>query len=180
MPVRPILLLGHPDLYRRSSPVPEPVSDADYRSLLALIQDLSDTLEDFRACRGEGQAISAPQIGMRTRLVFCPQDPFGGAVINPVLALFGPTLEVWEGCLSFPGLYVRVRRQAGCEVSYRDLEWRQRTVTVSGEASIVMQHEYDHLEGVLSVDRAIDGLSFSMIPPWPRRPRKRVEAPSSI
>ena len=177
MPVKPILMLGHPGLYLVSAPVSEPASERDLQILLSLVQDLRDTLEDFRIRRGEGQAISAPQIGVRMRVIFCPLAPFSGAVFNPIIDPFGPSVEVWEGCLSFPGLYVKVRRRTGCKMMYRDLEWRERAVTLTGEASIIAQHECDHLEGILSVARAADARSFSLIRPWASDHRGSVLRP---
>ena len=167
MSVRPILLLGDPDLYLPSAPVAE----EEIRGLDLLIRDLRDTLVDFRSRWGSGKAISAPQIGVRKRVVYI-LSPVSAVFINPVIEPAGTKVEVWENCLSFPGLFVRVSRYAVCGLAYRDSDWRPRSAVVTGEMSVIMQHECDHLDGILAVARAADGESFSLIPPrgWPRRP----------
>lgn len=158
MPIRDILLLGNPRLYERCAPV-EPGEVADLRSV---VLDLHDTLHDFRRRWGAGRAIAAPQIGVMKRLVYMHVDE-PVAFVNPVLGRLSPELvELWDDCMSFPGLRVRVRRHRTCRVVFRDLEWRQREMTLSDDLSELLQHECDHLDGVLAVARAVGPHAFAL------------------
>jgi peptide deformylase len=84
-------------------------------------------------------------------------------LINPKLTnLSAETVELWDDCMSFPELFVRVRRHASCDITYRDLDWRQYRVHLTGDLSELLQHECDHLDGVLAVARAVDDQSFAL------------------
>ena len=70
--------------------------------------------------------------------------------------------ELWDDCMSFPDLVVRVRRHRSCRICYRDLDWIEREWQLEGDLSELLQHETDHLDGILAVSRAIDGASFAL------------------
>ena len=83
--------------------------------------------------------------------------------INPVLDAVGPDMmELWDDCMSFPDLFVKVKRYRAVRITYRDLTWEQHTVEYHNDLSELLQHEYDHLEGILAVSRALDGTSFCL------------------
>jgi peptide deformylase len=156
--IREILLLGNPKLYQRS----EPVTQAEIDFLRPVVTDLHDTLLDFRKRWGAGRAISAPQIGVMKRLIYMNIDaPM--ALINPQLSdLSDEQFELWDDCLSFPDLLVKVKRHCSSRLVYRDLEWKEHSLELSERAiSELLQHECDHLDGVLAVQRAVDGRSFA-------------------
>ena len=156
MAVRPILLLGDPGLYQ----VSKPVDRAHLHELRALADDLFDTMRDFQARHGWGRAIAAPQIGVHRRLV-CMLVDEPVALLNPVIEdPSEETCEFWEDCMSFPELLVRLRNPARCTLRYRDFDWRERKVALSGDMAELIQHEIDHLDGVLSIQRAIDDRSI--------------------
>ena len=71
-------------------------------------------------------------------------------------------IELWDDCLCFPNLLVRVRRHKSCRISYQDEEWKKREMWLDGDLSDLLQHEFDHLDGILAVSRAIDGQSFAL------------------
>ncbi len=143
-------------------PSSEPVGQGDLRLLAPVIQDLHDTLMDYRARHGSGRAIAAPQIGVMRRAVYIDAGT-RLVLLNPVLSPAGEEMmEVWDDCMSFPGLLVKVRRHQTCTVTYRDLEWRERSLTASGDMAELVQHECDDLDGVLAVAKAADGQSFSL------------------
>ena len=87
----------------------------------------------------------------------------------PVI-LFNPRLEdmseemieVWDNCMSFPDLLVKVKRHRNGRVVYHDLEWKECDLVLGGNLSELLQHEYDHLDGILATQRAIDGKSFAL------------------
>ncbi len=154
--IRPILRLGNPRLYETSAPV---LRD-ELHSLRGVVADLHDTLLDFRMQYGAGRAIAAPQIGVMKRLVYMNT---GKPVVflNPVLEFpDGETMDVWDDCMSFPGLWVRVRRRRRCVIRYRDMDWRDARMELEGDLSELLQHECDHLDGVLATMRALDNRAF--------------------
>jgi peptide deformylase len=158
MPIREILLLGNPELWRPSSPV----FNVHDRETSELIGDLAATLDNFREQNGFGRGIAAPQIGVGQRVIFLN---IGGSfpLINPTITRASrETMELWDDCFSIPDLMVRVRRHVEVEVSYTDEHGSQRQMKASGGLSELLQHEIDHLNGILATDRAIDGRSFAM------------------
>lgn len=158
MAVRDILLLGHPKLYE----VCEPVEPDELDLLGPIIQDLHDTLLDFRQKYGAGRAIAAPQIGVMKRLVYMHIDA-PVVFINPRMDQFSTEMiTLWDDCMSFPDLLVKVSRHKGCRISYRDLTWHEQMMFLEDDLSELLQHEYDHLDGILAVSRAIDGQSFAL------------------
>ncbi len=158
MAVREILQLGNPELYRKS----EEVSRDELESLKPVVQDLHDTLMAFREKYNTGRAIAAPQIGVFKRLIYMH---IGTSLVfvNPRLVdKSEDMIELWDDCMSFPDLLVKVRRHKKCRIEYRDLEWNQSDLLLGGDMSELLQHEYDHLDGILAVQRAIDGHSFAL------------------
>ncbi len=152
------MLLGTPLLNQPSTPVQE----SDLSAVTAVGVDLHDTLMDFRAKHGWGRAIAAPQIGVLRRIVYLRIDrPW--LIINPAMdGLSEKMVELWDDCMSFPDLLVRVKRHSGFTLAYRDEHWVEHTLTVEGVLSELLQHELDHLAGVLAVSRAVDGASFAL------------------
>lgn len=158
MTVRQVLLLGNPQLYEVSTPLE--MKDLD--ALSSIVDDLHDTLMDFRNHYGAGRAIAAPQTGFMRRMIYMHVDrPI--TMINPVLDQKSrDMIEVWDDCMSFPHLLVRVQRHKICRITYRDLHWEEQSLLLEGDLSELLQHECDHLDGVLAVARAIDTRSFAM------------------
>jgi peptide deformylase len=158
MPVREILLLGNPELWRPSSPV----ISVHSRETRELIGDLSATLDNFREQNGFGRGIAAPQIGVGRRMIFLNVGE-SFPLINPAITRASrEMMELWDDCFSIPNLMIRVRRHVEVDVSYTDDRGSQRVIKASGALSELLQHEIDHLNGILATDRAIDGRSFAM------------------
>ena len=158
MAVREILLLGNPKLFEMC----EPVQETEIEQIRPIIQDLHDTLMAFRQKYNAGRAIAAPQIGALKRLVYMHiGEPV--VFINPVLNLKSPEMmELWDDCMSFPDLLVKVHRHQRCRITYRDENWEERHMALEGDLSELLQHEVDHLDGILAVQRAIDHKSFAL------------------
>lgn len=157
--VRDILLLGESALYE----VSEHVVPEEAPELRDWVRDLHDTLLDYRRRHGAGRAIAAPQIGVRKRLIYMLLDrPY--VLVNPVLSF--PDAEEYElldDCMSFPGLAVRVKRRRRCVLEYLDEGFAPRRLELEGDMSELVQHEYDHLDGILATMRAVDDKSFYMM-----------------
>lgn len=158
MTVREILLLGNPLLYEVSEPVRKDELDA----MAVVVRDLHDTLLDFRERYGAGRAIAAPQIGVMKRLIYMFIDS-PTVFVNPALAEKSDgMMSVWDDCMCFPELLVRVDRHRSCSIHYRDMAWKEQAMRLQGDLSELLQHEYDHLDGILAVSRAMDGKSFAL------------------
>jgi peptide deformylase len=152
MPVREILQLGNPTLREKCVPVKQFGTD----QLHLLIADLRDTLYDFKARNSFGRGIAAPQIGVTERVIFIHIDqPL--ALINPIITKRSRKLmTLWDDCFSFPNLLVKVRRNLSIEVRYQDAEGKKHTLKAEDGLSELLQHEIDHINGILAIDRAID------------------------
>ncbi len=158
MTVREILLLGNPQLYEIS----DPVEKNELPGLRAVIDDLHDTLMDFRVRHGAGRAIAAPQIGVMKRMIylFIEEPTF---FVNPSIDRKSmEMMEVWDDCMSFPDLLAKVNRHRSCRISYLDGDWNSRRKSLEGDLSELLQHEYDHLDGILAVSRALDDRSLAL------------------
>jgi peptide deformylase len=158
MAERPILLLGNPLLRQKC----QPVEQEHLPEVRTVVQDLHDTIMDFRRKYNAGRAIAAPQIGYMRRLVYMHIDE-PVTFINPILTpACEDTMELWDDCMSFPELLVRVERFKKCRISYRDLEWNEHTQVLENDLSELLQHECDHLDGILAVDRAKGHDAFAL------------------
>lgn len=158
MAVREILILGNPQLYKESAKVER----EELEKLGPLLEDLKDTLMDFRERYGWGRGIAAPQIGMLKRVVYLHvNQPV--ILINPVIKIRSRRkIETWDNCMSFPDLLVRVKRYKRCKVEYRDESWEKRSMYLEGKLAFLIQHEVDHLNGILATQRAVDDKSFAL------------------
>jgi peptide deformylase len=156
--IREILKMGDPRLLG----IARPVDHFDTPELHALIADMFDTMH---AANGAG--LAAPQIGVPLRLFVVevrdnPRYPYKPpiplrVVANPELRPVGEeTFPSYEGCLSVPDLRGLVLRRASVEVEYLDLEGRRVVERVRGLSAGTFQHELDHLDGVLFLDRVED------------------------
>lgn len=154
--VRQILTDENPLLREVSASV-----DADDPAIGQDIADLAATLADFRATAGFGRAISAPQVGIMKRLVVMDLGAGAIALINPeIVARSDLTQMVWDDCLSVPATEVLVERSAQISIRYLDashhrVEWHD----LPPDLSELLEHECDHLDGVLMTDRAVPGES---------------------
>ncbi len=176
MAVRPVRLLGDPILRAKCERVTDPQSPA----VRLVADDLQDTLRDLKRRHGRGRGLAAPQIGAPLRIVYLELDePW--LLINPEIEDIGTEdFEVWDECFSVPNLLVRVQRAYRVKVKYEDLEGTSHTMEVEGELSELLQHEFDHLDGVLMVDRPVGLDPFCLRDEWNKHyaPMGRVSGPS--
>lgn len=161
MAVRKIIRMGHPNLRKRAEPVDSAYINSEEFS--RLLEDMVDTLHDYG-----GIGLAAPQIDVPLRLAIIelPGGPsrYGQlqkipltVFINPVVrVLEGPEAGYWEGCLSVPGLRGFVARPQRVEVTYTDRDGASATMLLEGFSATVVQHEFDHLDGRLYIDRITD------------------------
>jgi peptide deformylase len=151
MAIRKIARMGHPVLRQVAAPVPRDlIKSPRFRTL---VQDLRDTMED-----ADGAGLAAPQIHEPWRVVILTLDEETGPRVwfNPRLSPRTEELKTtWEGCLSVPGMRGQVSRPVEVEVEAIDERGRDVHLLLKGFAAVVAQHECDHLDGVLYVDRAL-------------------------
>lgn len=154
--VRELLQLGNPSLYE----VSEPVTEADLDNIQDWVTDLHDTLQVHCSSRRAPRAIAAPQIGIPKRLFYLYQD-HPCVFVNPTLHF--PDSEKYmmlDDCLSFPGLIVKVERHRRVIIDYYDRELHPQSLDLTDELAELVQHECDHLNGILATMRAVDSRSF--------------------
>lgn len=154
--VKELLKLGNPLLYEISAEI----TRAELPQVKQWVDDLHDTLMDYRATYGAGRAVAAPQIGIQKRLLYMYLDR-AYVFINPVMSFpDDETYELMDDCMSFPGLMVKVRRYRRAVIRYLDLDFQPREMELEGDLSELLQHEYDHLDGILATMRAVDNKSL--------------------
>lgn len=148
-----ILTVGHPILQQRCRPVRE-----HDPHLADEIERLQRALATFQRQHGFGRAIAAPQLGISKRFICLNLGATPFAIINPEITWRSDEeIDVWDDCLSIPRLIVKVRRHRSISLAYVDEQGRQRQwKNLPQDMSELLQHEIDHLHGVLMTDRAID------------------------
>ena len=153
-----VLLLGDPRLREPARPVGDPTDPGFRREK----DRLHAALRAFRKRHGFGRAIAAPQIGAPFRFVAADLGTGPLTLIDPEIRTRSEdTLTLWDDCMSFPELLVKVRRHASITLSFTDEEGRRQCwEDLEAAQSELFQHELDHLDGVLALDRALDSTSI--------------------
>jgi peptide deformylase len=164
MTIHRIRLLGDPILRTRCEPITRPSSTA----VRVIADDMRETLRDWQSRFGIGRAIAAPQIGAPVRIVHVEMDrPW--TLINPEIVDIGTEdFTVWDECASFPNLLVRVQRAHRIRIQYQDLKGEDHEIDLEGDRAELLQHEIDHLDGVLAMDRACGADPFCLREEWNR------------
>lgn len=159
MAVRPLVRLGNPVLRQRAREIE--ASEISTPEFQALIDDMIETMH-----QNNGAGLAAPQIGVSLRLAVAEVEknaryPEMGPIplsvwINPVITVLSDDVRVamYEGCLSVPGLRGRVERPAHIRLDSLNRKGEREVAVIRGAEAAVIQHELDHLDGVLFVDRA--------------------------
>ena len=156
MAIRTVLQLGDPGLREVAKKVDDPAAP----EIRALVEDLSDTLAYWRKTTGYGRGIAAPQIGSSLRVIFLRlpgEDAW--PLVNPEITWrSAEKIVVWDACLSFLSIFMQVERHREIKVRYQDLraEWHEVQAGEERNLSELLQHEIDHLDGILAVDRIVD------------------------
>ncbi|HEX4193823.1 MAG TPA: peptide deformylase [Stellaceae bacterium] len=182
MAILKIARMGHPVLRRRADPVADPTAPEIHR----LITDMAETLADIG-----GAGLAAPQVHVPLRVVIfqVPEHRLSGraddqaqpliALINPIIEPLGAEQELgWEGCLSVPGLKGAVPRYS--RIRYRGLAPDGSAIdrTVEGFHARVVQHECDHLDGVLYPQRMTDMRLLMFVEEGARYPVELTPVPA--
>ncbi|MCW3981200.1 MAG: peptide deformylase [Candidatus Bathyarchaeota archaeon] len=149
--IRPILKLGNEVLRRKS----QPVMDFQNRHLDSLIEDLADTLRHTQKKLHYGRGIAAPQIGKLKRVIFIDTPSFKAPLINPeIIWASNAKIEIWDSCFSFNlAFFVLLDRSFQVRLNYMDKNGKKQTIDAKEDLSELLQHEIDHLNGILAIDR---------------------------
>ncbi|MDB4922195.1 peptide deformylase [Mucilaginibacter sp.] len=155
-----LLLLGDQRLYETC----QPVLKAELPLVKNWVADMDNVMNEIRQKYNFGRAIAAPQLGIMKRLIYMNIDK-PVVFINPELNDVSADLfELWDDCMSFPNLLVKVKRHRSLTINYLDENWEPHEWKMEGALSELLQHEYDHLNGILCTMRAIDEKSFKWRP----------------
>ncbi|MDR1737513.1 MAG: peptide deformylase [Candidatus Symbiothrix sp.] len=161
--ILPVYLYGHPILRKVTQDIP-----LDYPDLKTLLSNMFETMD-----KAEGVGLAAPQIGLEDRILvvdlnaFAEKDPackgFRKAFINAhILERTGDEVQMEEGCLSIPNIHEKVPRFYQIRMQYLDENLQPHDEIFTGYHARVLQHEYDHLDGIMFTDR-ISGIRKQMI-----------------
>ena len=176
MASRRIRQLGDPILRVRCTPVEDPKSPA----VRLLSDDLRDTLRVAKKKYNMGRALAAPQIGAPVRVVLVEIGKFRATMINPEITDVGSEdFHVWDDCFSFPNLLVRVTRAYRASLRYTDLKGKVNTMELEGPMAELLQHELDHLDGILALDQPSGLDPFAYRVEWEKthKPEERYGHP---
>ncbi len=152
--ILPIYTYGNPILRKKSIDI-----DKNYPNLSQLIENMFETMY-----KADGVGLAAPQIGLNIKLITIDATPlakdepdlidFKKVLINPKITFnTESTIAIEEGCLSVPGINESVNRISDLTIEYLDENFEKKTEHFVGYKAIVVQHEYDHLQGILFVDK---------------------------
>jgi peptide deformylase len=170
MAARRILQLGDPLLRQISAPLP------DSPAAGKVLADLRDTLHEFQRSNGFGRGISAVQIGELVRVIYMEFEGRPYCLINPEFDFLSEEkFALWDDCFSFPNLLVWLERSVTVRLHYMDETGASRSLEASGAFSELIQHEMDHLDGILAVDRLLHRNGFCTRKEWLRQDRRPPE-----
>jgi peptide deformylase len=158
-----ILQLGDPVLREISQPV------ENAAAARPALDSLRDTLHEFQRTHGFGRGISAIQIGIPERVIYMEFEGTPFCLVNPLIEwLSEDKFCMWDDCFSFPDLLVWLERYQTLRLRYTDEHGALQSLDASGPLSELIQHEMDHLDGILAVDRAIGPNGLATREQWRR------------
>jgi len=160
-----VLQLGNPTLREKSTLVEDPACE----EIGKLRDDLADTLRFWHETTGYGRGIAAPQIGVLKRVVFINIDkPW--LLVNPeIIEMSDEKMIIYDSCLSYLCIFFQVSRSRRIKVSYQEQDGSKKVIEAEGDLSELLQHEIDHLDGILAIDRVIDIKSICTRQEYERR-----------
>ncbi len=156
--IKDILILGDPRLYEIS----EEIKIEELPNVKSWVSSLHEAMSDIRKIYNFGRGIAAPQLGIMKCLIYTNvKEP--KIYINPtIIERSEEEFELWDDCMSFPNLLVKVCRNKYIKVQYYDEKFELKIKEFHDDLSELMQHEIDHLNGILATMRAIDNKSFKI------------------
>jgi peptide deformylase len=163
MAVKEILLIGNPVLREKSKDI------TDFNQALEnLISDLKDTIIDFQQRKHIGRGIAAPQIGVLKKVIYLHLPDRSFPLINPeIISKSNETMQVWDSCFSFDvAFFVKTERYKSITVKYQDQKGKTIEETFHDDLSELLQHEIDHLHGILATDHLQNNKDIILRAEW--------------
>jgi peptide deformylase len=168
MVVREALLVGNPLLRKKSEYV------ADFGlELHPVLEDLKDTLTRHQEITGSGRGLAAPQLGYLKRVVRIQTPDYTSFLVNPeIIWKSDEMFNVWDSCFSFKGaFFVKIKRHKKIRVGYQDEKGQKHIKEFTDALSELLQHEIDHLDGIMCSDHLGDPKDIAMREEWEKRYR---------
>ena len=168
MVIRDTVLLGDPRLRE----IAEPIKDYE-KELRPVLEDLKDTLTEHQRIYKMGRGLAAPQIGHNKRVVYVHTTTFTWYLVNPSIVYRSPeTFEVWDSCFSMNAeFFVKIPRHRRIKIKYTDQFGEFHNDTFTDDMSELLQHEIDHLDGIVCSDHLTDIRNIAMRTEWEKRYR---------
>jgi len=173
--IREIAEIGEAVLRTVAAPVVDPAAPETRE----LARDMADTLKDFQRRTGYGRGIAAPQVRVPKRMIVVDMPELGGvtAMINPIITERSAEMfDVWDACFSYFFVFFQVRRHKHITVEYDTIDGEHRSVRASGDLSELLQHETEHLDGELAIDKVTDPRTFCTVRQYEIQTGKRPAA----
>jgi len=166
MTIKDVLLLGNPKLRKISSSVIN-----FNKNLRGDLNDLKDTLTHLQNTKRIGRAIAAPQIGLMKKIIFFQLPEKSFFMINPKITCRSKEMfDVWDSCFSFDvAFFIEILRHKEIKVEYQDENGNTMSKDFSDDLSELVQHEVDHLNGILATDHIKDIKKIIMRNEWEKR-----------
>jgi peptide deformylase len=166
MPIKEVILLGNSELREISTEI-----DFKEENFKLILKDLKDTLEHLQEAKKIGRALAAPQIGWKKQVIFYNLPNQNFYMINPrILYKSKEMFEVWDSCFCFDvSFFVQILRHKEIKVEYQDINKNRHEEVFNDNLSELIQHEIDHLDGILATDYLTDPKKIIMRSEWERR-----------
>jgi len=171
MAVKKILQVGNQTLYEKSKLV-----DFKKDDVKSLMDDLKDTLEDFMERKKLGRGISGPQIGVLKQAIYIIEDGVHLAFINPrIVKRSKEKMMVWDSCFCYDvDIFVLIERNRDIDVEYYTMKGEKKREAFSGPLSELLQHEIDHLNGILSYQHLKKPMRIMKRSEWEKQGRPYI------
>jgi peptide deformylase len=158
-------MIGDPKLRERSTEI-----GSDLDELERIVQDLKDTLSDLHRKHGMGRALAAPQIGHMRRVIHFQLHDEEFTMVDPRITWRSDDMDrIWDSCFSFDlAFFVQILRHEKIKVEFKDLEGNEKKLKLEGEMAELVQHEVDHLDGILATDHLLSNKDIMMRSEWER------------
>ncbi|MFX0064900.1 MAG: peptide deformylase [Candidatus Hermodarchaeota archaeon] len=166
MAIKEVLMIGDPILREKSALV------TDFgEELQEIIQDLKDTLTHLQKTKKIGRALAAPQIGYMKKVIYYGLPDRSFVMVNPEITLKSPEkFWVWDSCFSFDvAFFVEIQRYKNIKVEYQNEKGELQMREFNDDLSELVQHETDHLEGILATDHLTDVKKIISRQEWEKR-----------
>ncbi len=166
MPIKDVIMLGNPNLRKSSSDVTN-----FNKELRGDLTNLKDTLTYLQKTKDLGRAIAAPQIGIMKKIVYFQLSDSSFYMVNPKITWRSEEMfKVWDSCYSFDiAFFIEILRHKTIKVEYQDEKGSIVFENFSGDLSELVQHEIDHLHGILATDYIKDVKKIIMRSEWEKR-----------